>query len=248
MNENNVSVICESCGATNNLGSNFCASCGSRLGTAGLVPEISNNPVTFQDAPYQNYENAHQESRQSHQEESSFSKKEPKPWYNYTFDINEFDKRLFNPSDKEVSNFLSSNQAYYFSQFNKMKKLNKNTSWNWVAFFFPIPWLAYRKMYIMAILTFVVSSILGTTLLNVAFGMNILLSLLWGFFGNIKYMEYIENSFIEAHRMGSRISRASYLESKGGTNLVALLIIGLLVIGFILSPMVIAMMFFWSMM
>ncbi|WP_078555208.1 DUF2628 domain-containing protein [Bacillus alkalicellulosilyticus] len=42
--------------------------------------------------------------------------------------------------DKE-SLFIGKNQSYYFT------KWKNENSWNWVAFFFPIFWLGYRKMY-----------------------------------------------------------------------------------------------------
>lgn len=245
MNENNVSVICESCGAKNNVGSNFCASCGKSLGASFLASEPTVKMVSLQEDtdPGDKTNNGSGQNR-AHDAGGSFGGKKPKPWFNYTFDIREFDKKLFDPSDKEVSEFLGSNQDYYFSQFNKMKSLDKSTSWNWVAFFFPILWLAYRKMYVMAILTFVVSSILGSAM-NAVFGLNIALALLWGFFGNVKYLEYIENAFIEAEMMDNKNSRASYLKSRGGTNVMALVIIGLLTTGFIIVPMMLAIMFFF---
>ncbi|MDR0315058.1 MAG: DUF2628 domain-containing protein [Oscillospiraceae bacterium] len=62
--------------------------------------------------------------------------------------------RPLSPDDKigdveiqEYSSFIGTNAHKYIPKFYKMQKLKRKISWNWVAFFFPIPWLFYRKMF-----------------------------------------------------------------------------------------------------
>ena len=229
MNQDDVLIICENCGAKNQSGNAYCGSCGQKLGTHIL--EVQDNPQE------ENY------GRSSSGDESYGGERgweqggrTSKPIYNFQFDINDFDERFFDPADREVSSFLGKNQAYYFTQFNKMKDFNKNTSWNWGAFFFPVIWFAYRKMYLLAVIIAVISTVLNS-MLSSAFVGNLIVGVALGLFANIKYLEYIQNTFIEADNLQSESSRRSYLEEKSGTSTLALVIAIHVTTGAILIPL-----------
>ena len=117
-----------------------------------------------------------------------------------------------------------------------MKDFNKNTSWNWGAFFFPVIWFAYRKMYLLAVIIAVISTVLNS-MLSSAFVGNLIVGVALGLFANIKYLEYIQNTFIEADNLQSESSRRSYLEEKSGTSTLALVIAILVTTGAILIPL-----------
>ena len=78
-------------------------------------------------------------------------------------------------SAKEVRNFVISNTPRYIPKFTQLSKKNK-TSWNFIAFFFPAPWLLSRKMYkqgfVVAIL-FIITSLLAIPMSNALTNMGI---------------------------------------------------------------------------
>ena len=231
MYNDDISIICESCGGKNAASNAYCASCGARLG--------ANILEVRQEYQEEDTQNDDKESK-DYGGDSGWNQgsRTTKPVYNIQFDINEFDERFFDPSDKEVSNFLTSNQDYYFAQFNKMRDFNKNTSWNWVAFFFPVIWFAYRKMYLLAVLVAVASSVLNS-ILSSAFVGNLVVGVALGLFGNIKYLEHMQNTFIEAEALRSESSRQSYLNEKGGTSMLAAFVAFIVTTGTILIPLII---------
>lgn len=51
---------------------------------------------------------------------------------------------------------VEKNQQYYLPRFMLMDKTKKGSSWNFVAFIFPLAWVIYRKMYKIAALIFAV--------------------------------------------------------------------------------------------
>lgn len=230
MNNEDVLIICETCGAKNSANSAYCSTCGEKLGS---------NVVEIRQEYKDESSNEHYNSSQgSHGQNSRWNNgsRTAKSIFNYTFDINEFDDQLFNPSDKEISNFIESKQDYYFSEFNKMRDLNKNQSWNWAAFFFPVVWLAYRKMYLLAVIVAITISVINSVVPSL-FMAGIIVHVLMGLFGNIKYMEHIQNSIVEAEKFSSESSRRSYLLEKGGVSMLGLIIALLLTTGIVAIPL-----------
>ncbi|MBQ5330955.1 MAG: DUF2628 domain-containing protein [Oscillospiraceae bacterium] len=60
----------------------------------------------------------------------------------------------------EVSEFVGANKQYYVPRFVMMNKFNMKMSFNIAAFLFPEAYFAYRKMYLQAILVFLIRSII----------------------------------------------------------------------------------------
>lgn len=236
--DQDVKIICDNCGAYNDVNSAYCSACGQKLDAPLLeVPAVQENSGSHEE-PYEGERFEREEKNQQKQSGSySYKGKQPKSILNYNFDMNDFDGRFFDVSDKEVNEFLGTNQGYYFGEFNKMRAMNKTSSWNWVAFFFPILWLAYRKMYLLSLFTFVISAVLGSMGMGVI--ANWAINIMWGFYGNVKYLEYMQNSFIEADMLDRGQGPDFYLKSKGGTSTVALVVTALLTIGAVIIPMMI---------
>ncbi|MBQ3133305.1 MAG: DUF2628 domain-containing protein [Clostridia bacterium] len=64
----------------------------------------------------------------------------------------------------EAALAVGTNQQYYLPRFARMYKENRPVSWNWVACFFPAPWLFYRRAYgagMLVLLVQVIGAVLG---------------------------------------------------------------------------------------
>lgn len=61
---------------------------------------------------------------------------------------------------KNYGDFIGKNKNKYIPKFMNMNTSGKKASWNWAAFFFPIPWLFYRKMYKVGIIVALISVII----------------------------------------------------------------------------------------
>lgn len=57
---------------------------------------------------------------------------------------------------KHITAFVSKNYQYYMHQWAKFENLDRKISWNWPAFFFGWSWMMYRKMYIPALVLFII--------------------------------------------------------------------------------------------
>lgn len=47
---------------------------------------------------------------------------------------------------EDITTFIGRRSDHYLSRFQMMRAQRGRISWNWAAFLFPVPWLAYRKM------------------------------------------------------------------------------------------------------
>lgn len=193
--------------------------------------EYQNNDYQNNDYQSNDYQNTGREGN-----------RQPKSMFNTNFILSDYDEKMFDSSDNEVNNFIFKNQSYYFRVFEEMRAMNKATSWNWAAFFFPSIWLVYRKMYVLGIVTFLTVSVIGS-FTGLGFILSIAVGVLWGLFGNVKYLEYMDNSFIEANRLDGNM-RSNYLNSKGGVNVVAVVVLIVLFFGLIIIPTIIMLLIF----
>lgn len=58
---------------------------------------------------------------------------------------------------KESKNRIGRNTGYYLNLFDRYYPRRRFISWNWAVFFFPIPWLIYRRMYAIASIIWVIT-------------------------------------------------------------------------------------------
>lgn len=112
-------------------------------------------------------------------------------------------------------------QSYYMTKWKKFKEPGNNgISWNWAAFFLNFFWLAYRKMYIHAIVVGVIYFIIGEVLSeNLTSLSGLILGVVFGLFGNKIYYDYSKK---EIHKIKSNCRDTSKQKreilNKGGTS------------------------------
>ena len=91
-----------------------------------------------------------------------------------------------------------------------------DVGFSWIAFFFPVLWLGYRKMYLPALIVGVVPAVLSIAqqlvfvnvlhLQSAPLGANLILNLLaclvCGLYGNAWYLNHAEAAIAQAHKEG----------------------------------------------
>ena len=95
-------------------------------------------------------------------------------------------------SSQEIRAFVGNNAAYYLDNFAKFTVAGRESftaTWNWSAFGFPFVWMLYRKMYLMAALTFIIFCVPG---------INVILHIAVGMAGNYLYFQHAKEKISEA--------------------------------------------------
>ena len=161
---------------------------------------------------------------------------------------------LTEPTPDEVTreNFRAilgpKNQEYYLQRFEEYEANGKTTiGWHWPAFFITFYWLLYRKMWLAALLYFILpyvcTSVLGliTSLFGESRGLMMLgcylaytlaILLLPPLFANALYYCHCQSKIRKAEALHSERQRQlGYLSAKGGTSSIILFVV--LIVGFI---------------
>lgn len=115
-------------------------------------------------------------------------------------------------SSDEIRAFIGDNAHYYiqcFSRFTMSGSEKFCVTWNWSCFGFTFLWMLYRKMYALAVVTFVVFCIPGV---------NILLHIGIGMIGNYLYYRHVKGKIIEIRASQSDQNFYPVLEETGGVN------------------------------
>ncbi len=109
---------------------------------------------------------------------------------------------------------------------------------SWIAFFFPVLWLGFRKMYLLALIVGVVPAVLSIAqqllfvnalgLQSAPLGANVILNLLacvvCGLYGNAWYLNHAEAAIAQAHKEGFVGEHLLLtLAHRGGTSVVGLI-------------------------
>lgn len=134
--------------------------------------------------------------------------------------------------ESRVASFVGNNQPYYVTKWKMMKGSGSKVSWNWSSFLLNTYWLMYRKLYVVAVIKFVVDIIL-TMLGTVGAIASLALWVCMGLFGNYIYFQHMEKCLREADMLNEG-ERAVYLSKKGGTTIVPVIILLVLYIAMIL--------------
>jgi hypothetical protein len=131
-------------------------------------------------------------------------------------------------SPQELHKVVQKNTAYYDFKWGKVENPAQGNTWNWVAFFFPYFWLAYRKMYkLFIILTLLsVPSIVVPPFIDISDGIYLSLNLVLHL-GVMIFTGWQGNRLYYKHAVRI-LHKAYYLQSKGGASFVGM--IGLQVI------------------
>ncbi|MDP1458802.1 MULTISPECIES: DUF2628 domain-containing protein [Bacillus cereus group] len=131
-------------------------------------------------------------------------------------------------SPQQLHTVVQKNTAYYDFKWGKIENPEQGNTWNWVAFFFPVFWLAYRKMYkLFIILTLLaVPSIFVTPFIDIPDGIFLSIGLVFqlgmmiftGWQGNRLYYKHAVRILHKEENMPDH-EKAYYLQLKGGASL-----------------------------
>ena len=233
--------FCPNCGAKNEDNHKFCVNCGYNIAdikreiqqteTVNLsennekeqlerelekqpepeypyIPKTSKNKIdttTYQQQKYSVYTQTQ-------------TKTEPNTTYNINSQSKYYEKEKYDnlPTDlkeriKLWEAYIQKNTEYYIPKFIEFYTTDKNTSWNWVSFFWAPYWMAYRKMMDKGVL--VVIPILIPLV-------NIITLIFTGIFGNYLYYKHVESKIEEAiaKEKTLNISAIDYLQKIGGVD------------------------------
>lgn len=117
-----------------------------------------------------------------------------------------------NISSDDIRAFVGPNAHYYIQQFSRFTITGREkfcVTWNWSCFCFTFIWLLYRKMYALAVISFVVFCIPGV---------NILLHIGVGMIGNYLYYRHVKGEIIEIRATQSQQNYIPVLQELGGVN------------------------------
>lgn len=115
-------------------------------------------------------------------------------------------------SADEIHAFAGNNSHYYVRNFAKFTVTGAESftlTWNWPAFFFTFFWMLYRKMYIQAVITFVLFCLPG---------LNLLLHIGTGAVGNYLYYKHAKDKIIEIRALQSPQNLGDALQQAGGVH------------------------------
>lgn len=134
-------------------------------------------------------------------------------------------------SDWSIELFVGKNYEYYKSKWHNKQKFENFASWNWPAFFFPVYWLAYRKMYLEAFIYGVLS-----LFLVIIPGSGLILHIVTGIFAN----SYYHKKWLKIVAKTSKMTESElkqYISKHSGTSILSIFIT-ILVIIFLASAVI----------
>jgi hypothetical protein len=139
---------------------------------------------------------------------------------------NDTEAQIYRLEDARV--FVGKNWEYYSRKWEAMHSGNRRMSWNWPAFFLPVFWLAYRKMYWQACLFSVVAVVLDMIHVPAMGGIKLLYFISFAAFANHVYRQHVSAKLKQIRETNSPEQAQLELQRQGGTN--AWAAIGVLVI------------------
>jgi hypothetical protein len=115
-------------------------------------------------------------------------------------------------SSDEIREFVGGNGHYYIQQFSKFTISGREkfcVTWNWSCFGFTFIWFLYRKMYALAVISFVVFFVPG---------INFFMHIVVGVLGNYLYYRHVKGKVIEIRATQSDQNYMPVLQELGGVN------------------------------
>jgi Tfp pilus assembly protein PilE len=115
----------------------------------------------------------------------------------------------------EYKIFIGKNAKKYSDKFEKLKaddNISFKMTWHWPSFFFPWVWMLYRKMYLWALLTFFIDSILI---------LNIIARFAIASTANYFYLQHVDKKIRLLKTQYPNMSKTDFfdiLKNRGGTN------------------------------
>lgn len=123
-----------------------------------------------------------------------------------------------NAYERKAELFVGENYVYYEKQWRGRMIQQNFSSWNWAAFFFPLYWLVYRKMYFEGFV-FGVISLCGT----IFPGIGLILHILVGIYAN-SYYRKMELKVLAQTSQLTEWEATQYIKKHGGTNVLGIFI------------------------
>jgi len=136
----------------------------------------------------------------------------------------------------EADAFIGNNSPYYLDKW-KTHSNSPRKGWNWAAVFFGIAWMAYRKMYLEAILSSILFMLIsfGIEVILGAFQMSlneqfypVAFQIFAGGFGNVLYRNKALRILRKTMDLNEK-KRLDFLRAKGGVSIVGSVICVLIV-------------------
>jgi len=124
----------------------------------------------------------------------------------------------------EIRAFVGNNSDYYIQNFFKFTKTGNEKfcpTWNWSTFCFTFLWMLYRKMYVQAVITFVIFCLPG---------INIILHIVAGVAGNYLYYKHVKKTIIEVRSTRTLQNRYPVLQEEGGVHKWAAVIFSIILV------------------
>lgn len=115
-------------------------------------------------------------------------------------------------SSEEIRAFVGPNAHYYLHQFSKftISGTDKFTpTWNWSTCGFTFVWMMYRKLYIQALITFVIFCLPG---------INFIMHIVAGIVGNYLYYRHVKERIIEIRAIQLPQNIYPVLQEVGGVH------------------------------
>ncbi|WP_141529108.1 DUF2628 domain-containing protein [Bacillus cereus] len=135
-------------------------------------------------------------------------------------------------SPQELHKVVQKNTAYYDFKWGKIENPAQGNTWNWVAFFFPTFWLAYRKMYKLFIIfaLLAIPSIVIPPFIDIPDGIYVTFNLalqlgmmiFTGWQGNRLYYKHAVRVFRKGEDASDH-EKAYFLQSKGGVSIAGMI-------------------------
>ncbi|MBT1072666.1 hypothetical protein [Pelotalea chapellei] len=117
-----------------------------------------------------------------------------------------------NITTEEIRVFAGPNSYYYIQNFSKFTITGRETfcaTWNWSCFAFTFFWFLYRKMYVLAVIAFIVFCLPG---------INIILHIGAGIIGNYLYYRHVKARILEIRATQTSQNYIPVLQEVGGVN------------------------------
>ncbi|WP_349674842.1 DUF2628 domain-containing protein [Lacrimispora sp.] len=120
--------------------------------------------------------------------------------------------------ERKAELFVGENYGYYEKQWRGRMMQQNFSSWNWAAFFFPLYWLVYRKMYLEGFLFGVIT--LFTPIIP---GSGLILHILVGVYANSYYRKKELKVLAQTPQL-TEWEAIQYIKKHGGTNVLGIFI------------------------
>lgn len=213
--------FCPQCGNALLPSSSFCSKCGTR------VDHLQPASVQYAQPQYNQTQYAQPQYAQSQSTQPHYAQ----PQY-YSSPQNAYG---YSANSSEEDALIGQNVMYYKCKFQTLRSMNKKSSWNWVAFFFPFYWFIYRKMFgwgfgLLAA-NLIITIIANPVLSMLSIGVNITMGIL----ANYLYMKKITAVLNNSQNLHEPY-KSQYINKHSGVSVLGLV---LTIVGWALAAFII---------